>query len=46
MLGLPLLRLPLKMVFERVGHGELLVLYGLLLVLGSTYLFVSSNWCR
>lgn len=39
LLGLPLLRLPLKMVFERVGHGELLVLYGLLLVLGSVYLF-------
>lgn len=39
LLGLPLLRLPLKMVFERVGHGELLVLYGLLLVLGAVYLF-------
>lgn len=39
LLGLPLLRLPLKVIFERVGHGELLVLYGLLLVLGSVYLF-------
>ncbi len=39
LIGLPLLRLPLKMVFERVGHGELLVLYGLLLVLGSVYVF-------
>jgi len=39
LLGLPVLRLPLKAVFERVGHGELLVLYGLLLVLGAVYLF-------
>ncbi|MEL6796251.1 MAG: cation:proton antiporter, partial [Planctomycetota bacterium] len=39
LLGLPLLRRPLKLIFERVGHGELLVLYGLLLVLGSVYLF-------
>jgi glutathione-regulated potassium-efflux system ancillary protein KefC len=39
LIGVPLLRIPLKMVFERVGHGELLVLYGLLLVLGSVSLF-------
>lgn len=39
LLGLPLIRRPLKMIFERVGHGELLVLYGLLLVLGAVYLF-------
>ncbi len=39
LIGVPLLRRPLKMVFDRVGHGELLVLYGLLLVLGSVYLF-------
>ncbi|MEN0021582.1 MAG: cation:proton antiporter family protein [Planctomycetota bacterium] len=39
LLGVPLLRHPLKMVFERVGHGELLVLYGLLLVMGFVYLF-------
>ena len=39
LLALPLLRIPLKMIFERVGHGELLILYGLLLVLGSVYLF-------
>lgn len=39
LLGLPLMRLPLKIVFERVGHGELLVLYGLLLVLGAVHLF-------
>ncbi|MEO1716901.1 MAG: cation:proton antiporter family protein, partial [Planctomycetota bacterium] len=39
LLGVPLLRRPLKLIFERVGHGELLVLYGLLLVLGSVYLF-------
>jgi glutathione-regulated potassium-efflux system ancillary protein KefC len=39
LIGLPLLRVPLKIIFERVGHGELLVIYGLLLVLGSVYLF-------
>ncbi|MEL6498078.1 MAG: cation:proton antiporter family protein [Planctomycetota bacterium] len=39
LLGLPLVRRPLKAVFERVGHGELLVLYGLLLVLGAVYVF-------
>ncbi|MGD1915540.1 MAG: cation:proton antiporter [Phycisphaerales bacterium] len=39
LIAVPLLRTPLKMVFDRVGHGELLVLYGLLLVLGSVYLF-------
>ncbi|MEM1423618.1 MAG: cation:proton antiporter family protein, partial [Planctomycetota bacterium] len=41
LLGIPLVRIPLKMVFERVGHGELLVLYGILLVFGTTYLFKS-----
>ncbi len=39
LLLLPLLRFPLRLLIERVGHGELLVLYGLLLVMGSVHLF-------
>lgn len=39
LLALPLLRRPLRVALERVGHGELLLLLGLVLVYTSTELF-------
>ncbi len=39
LLALPLARRPLRMILDRVGHGELVLLMGLLLVVGSTQLF-------
>ncbi|MCP3902929.1 MAG: cation:proton antiporter [Planctomycetes bacterium] len=39
LLALPLLRPPLMWIMSRSGHGELLVLLGILLVFGATRLF-------
>ena len=39
LIGLPLLRWPLRLVMDRVGHGELLILLGMLMVFGSAWLF-------
>ncbi len=41
LLGLPLLRPPLMWLMSKSGHGELLVLFGVLLVFASTQLFES-----
>jgi predicted Kef-type K+ transport protein len=39
LLGLPLLRWPLRIALDRAGHGELLLLLGMLMVFGSGALF-------
>ena len=39
LLGFPLLRKPLLWLMDRTGHGEMMVLYGLLLALGGAELF-------
>ena len=39
LLGLPLLRPPLRWIMDRAGHGELLVLLGIVLVAGAAWLF-------
>lgn len=39
LLGLPLLRWPMGWLMNKAGHGELLLLLGVLFVFGATYLF-------
>ena len=39
LLGFPLLRKPLLWLMDRTGHGEMMVLYGLLLALGGAEIF-------
>lgn len=39
LLGLPLLRWSLRLAMDRAGHGELLILLGMLMVFGSAALF-------
>ncbi len=43
LLALPLARYPLRLILDRTGHGELVLLMGLLLVVGSTQLFELVN---